>query len=424
MPALRVSDADPYDALRSGGERSAAIAPAHRAQVVMLVAQMAGCVVMLVATTLLMRTFMRLQAEPLGFEGRNVSVANLILPNDPFDSSEARNIFYRQASARIRAIAGVRSVAAGTSAPLNSGALVTVNLGAQNSPEAPRISAQEVTPEFFGTLSIPTLAGRTFDGRDNAAGAPAVILNERAARDLFGSPAAAVGQYLRLDKSQAREIIGVVGGVRSTFFNTLEWKTDPIIYRPADQAFSTLSNPTATSFGFKLHIRSDRPLAMAEVRDAILSVSPRVAVTELRTVSDMIGAATRQPAFRMTLLLWFAAASLLLAGIGMYGLVSQAVTQRLRELAIRLALGAEPARLVAAIVCRALAAAVAGLIIGGVSALALGRSLEALLYGVRPRDAASFIGAGAMLMAVTAIAALVPALRAIRMDPVTILRGE
>jgi hypothetical protein len=94
MPALRASAADPYDALRSGGERGPAVAPAHRAQVMMLVGQMAGCVVMLVATTLLMRTFMRLHAEPLGFEARNVSVANLILPNDPFDSSEKRNIFY------------------------------------------------------------------------------------------------------------------------------------------------------------------------------------------------------------------------------------------------------------------------------------------------------------------------------------------
>ena len=424
MPALRVSDADPYDALRSGGERGPAGAPAYRAQVMMLVAQMAGCVVMLVATTLLIRTFARLQAEPLGFDARNVSVANLILPNDPFDSSEKRNIFYRQVAARIRAVPGVRSVAAGTSAPLNSGAPVTVNRGAQNAPEAPRISAQEVTTEFFDTLKIQVLAGRAFDDRDSATGAPVAILNARAARDLFGDPAAAVGQHVRLDREPSREIIGVVGGVRSAFFNTLEWITNPIVYRPAEQAFSTFSNPTATSFGFKLHIRSDRQLGMVDVRDAVMSVSPRAAVTELRTVSDMIGEATRQPAFRMTLLLWFATASLLLAGIGMYGLVSQAVTQRLRELAIRLALGAEPAGLVAAIVCRALAIAAAGLTIGGVSALALGRTLEALLYGVRPGDAVSFIGAGAVLMAVTAIAALIPALRATRLDPVQVLRAD
>jgi predicted permease len=424
LSALRVSDADPYDALRSGGERGPAAVPAHRAQVVMLVAQMAGCVVMLVATTLLVRTFMRLQAEPLGFEARNVSVANLILPTDPFDSSEKRNLFYRQAAARIRTIAGVRAVAAGSSAPLTSGAPVTVNIGAQNSPEAPRISAQEVTTEFFDTLRIPILAGRMFDGRDSATGAPVAIVNERAARELFGGTTAAVGQHVRLDKTPAREIIGVAGGVRSAFFNTLEWKTDPIVYRPADQAFSTFSNPTATSFSIKLHVRADRQLAMGEIRDAVASVSPRATVTEVRTASEMIAEATRQPAFRMTLLFWFAAASVLLAGIGMYGLVSQAVTQRVRELAIRLALGAEPASLVAAIVGRALATAATGLVIGGVFALALGHILEALLYGVRPRDAVSFIGAGAVLLVVTAVAALVPALRAMHVDPVTILRAD
>jgi putative ABC transport system permease protein len=245
-----------------------------------------------------------------------------------------------------------------------------------------------------------------------------------APRESCSAAPAAIGRHVRLDKGPAREIVGVVGGVRSTFFNTLEWKIDPIVYRPADQAFSTLSNPTATSFGFKLHIRSDRELAVAEVRDAIISISPRVAVTELRTVPDMIGEATRQPAFRMTLLLWFAAASVLLAGIGMHGLVSQAVTQRLRELAIRLARGADPSRLVATIVGRALATAAVSLIVGGAVAVALGRTLEAVLYGVKPRDAVSFIGAGAVLMAVTAIAAFVPALRAMRVDPVTILRAD
>jgi putative ABC transport system permease protein len=408
MPALRVSDADPQDALRSGGERGPAVAPAHRAQAMMLVAQMAGCVVMLVATTLLVRTFMRLQAEPLGFDAHNVSVANLILPNDPFDTSEKRNIFYRQAAARIRAIAGVRSVAAATSAPLNSGAPVTVNVGAQNSPDAPRISAQEVTTEFF----------------DTAGGAPVAILNARAARELFGGSTAAIGQHVRFDKEPVREVVGVVGGVRSTFFNTLEWKADPIVYKPADQAFSTFSNPTATSFGFKLHIRADRQIPIGAVRDAVIAVSPHAALTELRTVSDMIGEATRQPAFRMTLLFWFAAASVLLAGIGVYGLVSQAVTQRIRELAIRSALGAGPAQLVAAIVFRALATAAAGLVIGGVGALTLGRTLEAVLYGVRPRDVLSFISAGAVLLAVTAIAALVPALRATRVDPATVLRAD
>jgi len=126
----------------------------------------------------------------------------------------------------------------------------------------------------------------------------------------------------------------------------------------------------------------------------------------------------------MTLLLLFAAISLLLAAIGVYGLVSQAVTQRLREVAIRLALGAEPAGLVAAVARRALAAALAGLAVGAALSLMLGRTREALLYGVRPRDLASFFTAAAALLAVTAVAAVIPALRATHVDPMQVLRGD
>ena len=423
LPAWHLSRVDPGDALR-GSERGAGPAPAQRTQVTMLVAQMAGCLVLLIATTLLIRTFVKLQTEPLGFDPRNLWVAQVILPNDPFDSSEKRNLYYGELADRFRGLPGVRAVAAGTVQPLNSGAPITVNTGTEDAENAPRISAQDVTREFFGALGIPLVAGREFAASDAATGAPVAILNTPAAQSLFGGPAAAIGRRVRFDKEPWREVVGVVGSVRSTFFNTLEWKADPIVYRPATQGFSGLSNPTATSFGFKLHIRSTVPLSMAIVRGTITSVNPRVSVTELRTVSEMIAAATKQPALRMTLLVFFAAVSLLLAAIGVYGLVSQAVTQRLREVAIRLALGAEPAGLVVTFARRALAAGLAGLAVGAAASLVLGRTLEALLYGVRPRDLASFFTAAAALLAVTAVAAVIPALRATRVDPTQVLRGD
>jgi predicted lysophospholipase L1 biosynthesis ABC-type transport system permease subunit len=227
---------------------------------------------------------------------------------------------------------------------------------------------------------------------------------------------------VRFDDEPWRQVVGVAGVVRSTFFNTLEWKTDPIVYRPATQAFRRLSNPTATSFAFRLHVRSNRPLTMAGIQGAAQSANARVAVTELRRVSDSIAEATKQPAFRMTLLLWFAGVGLLLAAIGVYGLVSQSVTQRLREVAIRLALGAEPARIVAVITRRAIAIAIGGLAVGAAASLALGRTFEALLYGVRPRDLMSFLAAAGALTAVTAVAAMVPAVRATRVDPMQVLR--
>jgi putative ABC transport system permease protein len=163
---------------------------------------------------------------------------------------------------------------------------------------------------------------------------------------------------------------------------------------------------------------------MAEVRQAALLANPRASVTELRAVSEIIGEATRQPAFRMTLLLGFGVLTLLLVAIGVYGLVSQTVTQRVREVAVRLALGADPHALVATIMRHAVIAAIAGLGFGAIGAMMLGRALEALLYGVQPRDLVSFVAAAVALLAVTSVAAIIPALRATSVDPTRVLRGD
>jgi predicted permease len=423
MPALRIANTSAFDALRTGGERGA-IVPAQRTQAALLVAQVSASVILLVAATLLGRTLVRLQSEPLGFDPAHLMVANVVLPNDAFDSSQRRNIFYTQFADRVRTLPGVRATAAGTSPPLRSGAPTTVNTSAENSVDAPRISTQEVTNEFFETLAIPIHAGRAFDARDSQNGAPVTILNIHAAQQLFGSDTAAVGQRVRLDDEPWREIVGVVGSVRSTFFNTLEWQMDPIVYRPASQGFNRLSNPTATSFGFQLHIRSDHPLTMADLRTTAAAVNPGAAVTELRTASDIVQEATRQPAFRMMLLAGFATVSLLLAAIGVYGLVAQAVIQRRREVAIRLALGARPSEVIVTVSRPALTATVAGFGLGIPAAIMLGHVLETLLYGVQPHDIWSFVTAGTVLLGAAAFAAFFPALRAARVDPVKVLRGD
>ena len=266
-------------------------------------------------------------------------------------------------------------------------------------------------------------ACRGFNRSDHAHAAPVVVLNARAATDLFGHPLHAVGRRIRLDDEPWREVVGVVGIVRTTFFNTLEWRTDPIIYRPAPQAFARLTNPETTSFTMWVHVRADRPLPVAEIRDAALAAGPRAAVIDLQRVPDMVAVSTRQPTVRMTLLLWFCGASLLLAAIGVYGLVTQAVTERLREIAIRIALGAHPRVVAGTFARRALAAGIAGLAIGIAAALMLARTLESLLYGVRMGDFESLIVAGLSLLVITGIAAWVPAVRATRIDAASVLRG-
>ena len=229
---------------------------------------------------------------------------------------------------------------------------MTVNTGPADSPHAPRISAQDVTTTFFRALDVPLLAGRLFDSRDVSDGAPVLIVNARASQQLFGGPTAAVGQRVRLGAEPWREIVGVVGNVRSSFFNTLEWRTDPILYRPAAQAFSTVDNPSATSFGFILHIRSNRPLSLAEVR---LPPARSVRVPRSRSCSVSLTRSRSRPdsrRLRMRLLFAFSIVSLLLAAIGVYGVVSQAVAYRRREVAIRIAVGAAPLGIIATVTRR------------------------------------------------------------------------
>jgi predicted permease len=422
VPALRVSDTSPVDALRSGAHGSSA--PAHRAQMAMLVAQIAASLVLLVATSLLVRTVMTLNAEPLGFTASQLTVAPIVLPNEAFDSSEKRNIYYRELADRVRAIPGVTAVAASTSRPLVSGPPSTVNVTGIDDPKAPRISTQDITADFFSTLQTPLRAGRAFDQRDTATAAPVVILNSRAAQQLFGSDTAAIGRRVRLGDGPWREVVGVVGNVRSSFFNTLEWLTSPIVYRPASQAFAGSLDPAATNFAFQLHVRSTRQVTVSELRSAVTAVDPRAAIGELTPVSGLIADATRQPSFRMTLLFWFSVASLLLAAIGVYGIVAQAVTQRLRDIAIRLAVGAPASRVVRDIAGHAVIAGAAGVLVGSALIAVVARSLQTVLYGVQPTDPGAFVAAAALLLTVTIIAAVIPAFRATRVAPVTILRAE
>jgi putative ABC transport system permease protein len=424
VPAWRASRVDPNDGLRTGGDRGTIAAPGRRAQTAMLIGQLGLSVVLLVATTLLIRTFQRLEAAPLGFTSAGLSVANIVLPNDPFDSSEKRYAFYRQLADRLRALPGVRAVGAGTSAPLNSGAPVTVGRDTDDATRAPRISAQEVSPDFFGTLDIPLIAGRRFDERDGKDALAVVILNARAAADLFGAPARAIGKRVRLDRESWRQVVGVVGNVGATFFNTLEWQTNPIVYRPAAQGFASPASPDSTSFGFTLHVRSDRPLAIADIRNVAMTINSRAAVTDFHRAPDLIVEATRQPAFRMTLLFGFACISLLLATIGAYGLVAQAVAQRVREIAVRVALGAESSRVIGAVMRGTVLAGITGVGLGVMAALMLARMLQGMLYGVDAHDPASFVVASAVLLIAIVVAAAVPARRALRIDPATVLRSE
>jgi predicted permease len=422
VPAIRLSASGIGTALRGGG-RARATAPTHGAQRTMLMAQIAVSTVLLVCAMLLARTVVQLRNAPLGFTAEGLTVAEVALPTIPFDSSQSRNAFYRVLEKRLLARPGIRAMAAATTPPLVGSGFATLNLTANDSPSPPRMSASSVSTGFFDVLDIPIITGRTFDGRDSEEGHLVAVLNVRAATELFGDPSTAIGKRLRMDDEGWREVVGVVGNVRTTFFNTLEWRTEPMVYRPVTQSLSQPASLSATHLTVWVHIRADRLLSAEELRDEAAAAGPRAAVLSVQRVPDLVAGATKLPTFRMTLLLSFCGVSLLLAAIGVYGVVTQAVAERRREIAIRLALGAEPHIVTTSFVRTAVVTGGAGLMIGVALSIVSARTLESMLYGVRASDAISLASAGVLLLAVTSLAAWVPALRATRVDAAEVLRA-
>jgi putative ABC transport system permease protein len=419
VPAIRIAAVDPLHAIRAGDDR-ATTGRGQRTQSMLLGGQLAASLILLVMTSLVVQTFLKLASTPAGFDASNLSVANVNMPADVND----RLALYERVAARIAALPGVEAVAASTSPPLFSGQQVSVRTIDDQNQAPQRISAQDVTTNFFEAVGIPVIAGRGFDVRDSGTAPRVIVINEATARSLFGSAANALGQQLFLDRQPPRQVIGVVGNTASIVFNTLEFQRNPIVYLPGSQAFAAIMNPELRSFGLQVHIRSSRPLSLADMRRAATSIDSRVAVTSMETASASVAKATQQPRFRMALLGWFSIASLLLTAVGVYGLVSQNVARRAREIGIRLALGARTMRVIDTVARGALTAAVAGAVCGCVAAFWLSATLESLLYGVEARDARSFLFAASVLLGVAALAALVPALRATRIDPIRVLRSD
>jgi putative ABC transport system permease protein len=421
VPALRMAAIDPQHALRGSGDRGAT-GHGHRVQSLLLGGQLAVSLMLLIITSLLAQTFVTLTRAPLGFEPSDLAVADVSLPAD--GNPEQRLDLYARVAARIAAIPGVQGVAASTSPPLFSGGLVSVRTTSDGNQAPNRFSAQDVAGPFFDTLGMPVVAGRGFDRRDSNASPRVVVLNELAARRLFASPAEAIGRTLFIDEQPPREIVGIVGNTASTFFNTLEWQTNPTIYIPAAQGFAAIANPERRMFGLSVHVRSSRPLALADVRRAAADIDSQVAVTAMETAETSVARVTQQPRFRMTLLLWFSITSLLLTAVGVYGVVAQGVERRAREIGIRVALGARATQVIRMVARRAVTTAAVGAVVGCAAALSLANALKSVIYGVDARDPASMLFAAALLLGVALLAALVPALRATRIDPIRVLRSE
>ena len=420
LPALRASRPDAGEVLKQGPRGSGAGLVGQGVRSALVVAEVSLSLVLLVGAGLLMRSFVRLQAVTIGFEPAGLAVVPLRLPEASYPEPERAARLHAALLERVRAVPGVTSAAAVTSAPF-AGPNAGLVFARADRPAGPREQAPDadyrvVTAGYFATMGTRVLRGRDIAPLDRAGAPPVVLVSETLARRTWPNEDP-LGKAIRIDDPAAGPLYTVVGVVEDARYQSLE-----------------TPEPRPMMF-FSAHARPQRALTIvargadvgaltAGVREAMAALDPALPPPAPRAMEELVGAALATPRFAMALFGIFAAVALLLSAVGIYGVMAYLVRQRMHEMGIRLALGAPARTLVGAVVGRALRLTIAGVVVGLAGSWWLTRVLSALLFGVSATDAGTFAAVALLLTAVAGVAALVPARRATRADPVVVLRGE
>jgi predicted permease len=421
MPALQAVRLAPVDAFREGGRASSGSARSERVRSLLAVSEIALAIILLAGAGLLIRSFARLQQIDTGFNTHNLLTMQVSLPRARYAGPPEVAEGVRQLSESIRRIPGITAASAVSALPLGGGGLylgrVFLREGQPEPPSTQDTPAQwsVVGPDYFRTLGIPIVQGRVFTDRDTKDSKPVVVISPRMAQQLFPNQNP-LGQRIRSwrDEIKYREIVGVVADLR--YFGRGEDVGNNVYVPHTQDTWSTMMLTARTS--------ADPNGQFASIRSAIWSIDRKLAIAEVKSMDRIVDEDLARPRFTMFLLGIFAATALLLAAIGIYGVISYAVTQRTREIGIRVALGALRSHVIGIIAKRALVVAGAGVLIGVSGALALTRLMKSLLFGVSPTDGVTFVSVSALLVLVAMAAAWIPARRAAKVDPVITLRYE
>ncbi len=417
LPALQASRARLRSTLNEASGSTGSIT-ARRALNGLVVVEVAMALMLLIGAGLMIRSFNRLIQVSPGFEPNNVIAAQIYLPQTKYQERHEVATFFERVIERLKTVPGVRSAAAASALPMHPvGIDFALAFTVEGRPppadgEDPNSDVRIVTPGYFETMKVPLLRGRLFDERDLADAVHVGILNETMAARYFANEDP-LGKVV-INPHGRSEIVGVVGDIRHY---GLDRAPRPEIFLPFRQ--STIN-------GMALVLRTENdPLQYAgAIRREVWAVDPSQPIYDVSTMRQVLARAVSLPRLSMTLMAVFAGTALILATLGIYGVISYSVARRTKELGLRMALGAESGDALRLVLVNSMGLVGVGIGVGLVASTAMTRSLATLLYEVSPLDPAVFLGVSLLLSGAALTASVVPALRATRVDPIVALREE
>ena len=424
-PALQASRADLQDALKEGGRNAAGGAVRNRVRAVLVVVEVALSLVLLVGAGLLGKSFLLLSEVRPGFDSEHVLTTDLSLAKSKYPQAEQQQARFSEIVGRAAALPGVEAAAVIYPLPLggdsNANTFLIAGRPAVRPEEKPVSNHRVISPDYFHALNIPLLRGRTFDEHDTQRAAPVMIVNETFARRFFAGTET-LGQHIMIEGESgdnavppAREIVGIVGDVRHEGLDTEPGPEYYVPYAQAPESFMSLVVRSSSG--------SSASLA-AGVRESIKQMDRDQYVADVQPMTKLVAESVARRRFNTLLTGLFAIVALLLASVGIFGVMNYTVAQRTQEFGLRVALGAQTRDVLRLVLGQGMRLILVGLAVGLTAALALTRVLRGMLFGVTPTDPLTFVAVSSLLTAVALLACYIPARRATKVDPLEALRYE